>query len=156
MTFIAFYGTLRSGESNALTPATLDWLRQRSLGPCFLPGVLWAVGAAGQYPGLTEGAGRVVAELFSLAPDRLAARRVLQELDRYEEYFPGDPGGSLYLRRRLFAREPRPGSWLRLEGARGGRVGAFAYLYNRPIDRLATPRIADGDWKSWTAAGVKS
>lgn len=143
--FIAFYGTLRSGERNGLSPATAAWLGKRSLGPCRLFGTLWGVGPEGRYPGLVPGAGRVVAELFGLGRGREAAR-ILRELDAYEEYLPGDRARSEYRRRVLPAMEPRPGAWRLLDGARRGRVKSFVYVYNRSFDRVMVPRIAGDDW----------
>lgn len=82
----------------------------------------------GSYPGLKEGAGLVVGEVYKvLHPE------VWEVLDPYEDYFPGDESGSLYLRQPI-----------ELMGEPGS---AWTYIYNQHVDEHNL--IDDGDWRRY-------
>jgi gamma-glutamylcyclotransferase (GGCT)/AIG2-like uncharacterized protein YtfP len=120
------YGTLASGEA----PAHLcdGLLHVQSLR---IPGALYDLGA---YPGLVTGPGEVEAELYALRDPALLPR-----LDAYEGYRPGDPGGSLFVRRAL------P---VTIEGR---TRDAWVYYYNGPVD--GRPRITSGSWRRHRGPG---
>jgi gamma-glutamylcyclotransferase (GGCT)/AIG2-like uncharacterized protein YtfP len=117
---LAVYGSLRAGHGLPEAPEVQHALRAR--GPCVIRGRLVDLG---DYPGLLDGPGLVQGELFEvLDPD------VLRTLDAYEEYDPGDPAGSAYLRRAVTLLRPA--------------IDAWVYIYNGDVDGL--PVIASGDW----------
>ncbi|MBO6784775.1 MAG: gamma-glutamylcyclotransferase [Alphaproteobacteria bacterium] len=115
---VAFYGTLRRGERGFAELQLHE--RVRFLGSCRIAGVLCDLGA---YPGLVEGNGSVVAELYDLHDTDL-----LGELDYYELYDPARPDTSEFIRRRVRLLEPGREAWV--------------YFYNGPCARP----IASGDW----------
>jgi gamma-glutamylcyclotransferase (GGCT)/AIG2-like uncharacterized protein YtfP len=82
----------------------------------------------GSYPGLKEGTGLVLGEVYEvLHPD------VWEILDPYEDYFPGQETSSLYLRQSI-----------ELMGEPGY---AWTYVYNQPVDEDRF--IQDGDWRRY-------
>jgi gamma-glutamylcyclotransferase (GGCT)/AIG2-like uncharacterized protein YtfP len=91
--------------------------------PCLLPGRLVDLG---DYPGLVEGPGQVVADLC-----RLPNNASLAPFDAFEGYRPERPEASLYLRVRVRLLEPP--------------VEAWTYRYNRAW----TPEmlVPSGDWR---------
>ena len=117
---IALYGSLRRGQPGCQTLKLDDHLIYMS--PCLISGDLYDLGT---YPGLKEGKGTVVGDLF-----RLPSRRGLARLDRFENYVPSSPGRSLYLRKPVALIEPP--------------VTAWCYLYNRSV--LGLHKITHGDW----------
>ena len=98
----AVYGLLRAGESgfarfgleNAFAP----------LGPCTLRGQLYDLGA---YPGLVDGAGSVVGELFEVRD-----ASVMPKVDAFEDYWPEDPARSRYVRKKVRLIEPDRDAWV--------------------------------------------
>jgi gamma-glutamylcyclotransferase (GGCT)/AIG2-like uncharacterized protein YtfP len=86
--------------------------------------------ALGRYPGLLDGDGKVVGELYRL--DDVAAR--LETLDDIEEFDPADPDKSEYLRivRDVHCKD-------------GSTARAWVYLYNG--DASAAPAVKGGDWR---------
>ncbi|MFF5024420.1 gamma-glutamylcyclotransferase family protein [Streptomyces collinus] len=126
------YGTLRAGEANHDL-----FLRGRTASeePARLPDAALYDGPGYPYAVERPGAGPVHGELVTALPE--SYDRLLAELDRLEEYVPGDPG-NLYERVARDVRRPD-----------GGTVRAWVYL--------AAPRVAaglldrgtaltDGDW----------
>jgi gamma-glutamylcyclotransferase (GGCT)/AIG2-like uncharacterized protein YtfP len=126
------YGTLRPGEANHDL-----FLRGRteSEEPARLPDAELYDGPGYPYAVERPGAGPVHGELVTASPETYD--RLLAELDRLEEYVPGDPG-NLYERVARDVRRPD-----------GSTVRAWVYL--------AAPRVAaglldrgtaltDGDW----------
>lgn len=110
---VAVYGLLRSGESGfdrfGLAGAF------KALGPCLIPGRLFDLGA---YPGLVDGRGEVVGELFEVRDVG-----VMPALDAFEDYWPGDPQRSRYERVKLDLITPQRSAWVyrwtqSLDGAR--------------------------------------
>lgn len=125
--YVAFYGSLMRGLDGIETLGIGSGLRY--LGPCQLTGQLYDLGP---YPGLRAGPGRVVGELHALLDETL-----LDVLDAFEGYVPGDPDGSLYQRARVPLLEP---------------AGALAWTYFYNAEPDPTARIASGDWRAWLAA----
>ncbi|MEV3972493.1 gamma-glutamylcyclotransferase family protein [Streptomyces sp. NPDC050698] len=129
------YGTLRPGEVNH------DLLlrgRTRSEEPARLadavlyqgPGYPYAVGEAGGGP--------VSGELITALPE--AYEELLAELDRLEEYVPGDP-------RSLYERVERKA----VRTADGAAVRAWVYLAAPAVAARLRARgrvIASGDWRA--------
>jgi gamma-glutamylcyclotransferase (GGCT)/AIG2-like uncharacterized protein YtfP len=99
---VAVYGLLRSGESGferfGLAGAFAP------LGPCVIPGRLYDLGA---YPGLIDGPGKVVGELFEVRD-----AGVMPALDAFEDYWPDDPDRSRYDRVQLRLLEPDREAWV--------------------------------------------
>jgi len=92
-------------------------------------GVLYNLGS---YPGLKEGAGLVKGEVYEvLSPE------VWTVLDPYEDYFPEDEAGSLYLRKSIKLMD-EPGY-------------AWTYIYNQEVDESSL--IQDGDWRRYCLGG---
>jgi gamma-glutamylcyclotransferase (GGCT)/AIG2-like uncharacterized protein YtfP len=117
---ISFYGTLMrdQGVQQAIKAAT----KLRHMGTCSIDGKLYDLGA---YPGMVEGKGTVLGELY----DVLDAS-VLIPLDRYEEFDPQNPSGSLFIRRRIRLKDPKVDSWV--------------YFFNGSV--RGKKRIQGGDW----------
>lgn len=117
---IAVYGLLRAGETGfeqfGLAHAFKD------AGPCVLTGELWDLG---RYPGLVEGEGRVLGELFEVLDPTVMTR-----LDAFEDYWPRDPARSRYERRKVQLIEPDRQAWV--------------YVWLLGLD--AARRIESGDW----------
>ncbi|MBH9537984.1 gamma-glutamylcyclotransferase family protein [Novosphingopyxis sp. YJ-S2-01] len=82
----------------------------------------------GGYPGLILGEGTPVhGEVF-----RVTDEAVWTALDRFEDYNPHDPSGSLYIRRQVTT---------------SGRREVWLYEYN--FDVASLPDIGGGDWRTW-------
>ncbi|WP_439634508.1 gamma-glutamylcyclotransferase family protein [Glycocaulis sp.] len=122
----AVYGLLRKGASGF---AQFGLERAfRPLGPCRIPGVIHDLGG---YPGLVDGEGAVIGELFEVADPSVIAR-----LDAFEDYYPQAPDRSRYLRRQITLLTPARKAWV--------------YLWNLPVTGFA--RVESGDWLEWVAS----
>ncbi|HXR29137.1 MAG TPA: gamma-glutamylcyclotransferase family protein [Solirubrobacteraceae bacterium] len=99
---LAFYGTLMSGFD------TLDELgvraKLRLLGPCRIAGRLFDLG---EWPTLVRGGGVAHGELFEILD-----ASVFATLDPFEDYRPGDPARSSYLRVRVALLAPAVEAWV--------------------------------------------
>jgi len=136
-----FYGTLTHERANPIARAVLPLLRP--VGRASVAGRLFAVGtAAGWYPALVAGPGRVTGWVYRTGAGFDPA--ALARLDAYEDYAPARPRSSEYLRRRLPVRL-----------ARGGRVLAQAYLWNRAV-RPGMVAIPGGNFAAWLREPVRS
>lgn len=128
------YGTLRPGEANH-TPALGG--RVALCEPAVLPGALLFHGPG--YPYAVDGSAADLAHGELIHPFPGVYDAVLADLDRLEEYVPGDPG-SLY--ERVLRDTVRPD---------GVRRPAWVYLAGPAVRRAlhATGRrVAGGDWRS--------
>lgn len=100
--YIVFYGTLMRGFP------TQDHLGLRTLvsyqGDCLVGGDLHDLGL---YPGLVQGDGQARGELY-----RVDDPAALSILDQFEDYHPGDPDGSEYLRLLVDLRRPARKAWI--------------------------------------------
>ena len=124
---LALYGSLMRGFDGRRA-LELD-RRLRFEGPCRLRGALYDLGA---YPGLVEGPGEVLGELYAvLDPGVFAA------LDEFEGFDPGDSAGSLYVRVETGLIEPAGRAW--------------TYIYNRSVE--GRPRIDSGSWAEYVRGG---
>ena len=122
MTDVVFiYGTLLRGLERAHLLEQAEFL-----GPATAPGRLHALGA---YPGLLEGSGTVVGELYRIDEQTRA------QLDRVEGFDPANPDDSLYQRRPIHARLI----------ATGETLNAQTYLYN--LDVPEGSHIRQGDYR---------
>lgn len=123
--YIAVYGSLREGLALPDLPDDVGQMLQRK-GPCIIQGELYDLG---DYPGLLDGDGTVVGELYTITD-----LKALRLLDTYERYDASDRAGSLYIRKCVRLAQP---------------VGldAWVYFYNQPLD--GAPHIASGDWASY-------
>jgi len=126
-----FYGTLMHDRGNAIVAALLPLLgRPRR---AYAAGTLHAVwNRNGIYPALLPGRLRVSGWLYRARSGFPPA--MLNMLDAYEEYRPGDRVRSEYVRRRIVVRLDR-----------GGTALAQAYCWNRR-PKSGTTRIASGDF----------
>lgn len=105
----AFYGTLMT---SAYSEAGVSFARGenlgRSLGPCQIPGTLYAVNAG--FPALMEGTGIVHGELWECKPEHL--QLATEKLDTIESYRHWREHDSMYLRRRVRLIEPDVEAWV--------------------------------------------
>ncbi|MET9729529.1 gamma-glutamylcyclotransferase family protein [Streptomyces sp. NPDC006458] len=129
------YGTLRPGEANHDA-----FLRGRTHAedPARLTGAVLYDGPGYPYA-VEEAGGAVSGELVTARPEDYD--RLLGELDRLEEYVPGDPRRSLYER---VAREVT-------RDADGAAVRAWVYLAAPAVAVRLRARgrlIAGGDWRT--------
>lgn len=102
-------------------------------GPGFIRARLYDLG---RYPGAVPSADpgdRVAGRLFRLRAWETALRR----LDRYEHFDAEDEAGSAFVRRPVE---------VVLSPARKSVI-AWAYYYNRPVDRRR--RVVPADWAAW-------
>ncbi|GHI07940.1 hypothetical protein AQI88_33675 [Streptomyces cellostaticus] len=126
------YGTLRPGEANH------DLFlrgRIRTEAPARLQGAVLYDGPGYPYAVEEPGAGTISGELVTALPE--AYGRLLGELDRLEEYVPGDP-------RNLYERVAR--DVVRTDGT---AVRAWVYVAAPPVAarlRARGRRIESGDW----------
>jgi gamma-glutamylcyclotransferase (GGCT)/AIG2-like uncharacterized protein YtfP len=121
---IAFYGTLMrdQGVQKELNAA----VKLKHTGNCSIPGVLYDLG---EYPGIVEGEGSVLAELYEILDPS-----VLVALDEYEDFQPANPSQSLFVRRRVHLNNPPMESWV--------------YFYNHPVQ--GKKLIWHGDWTKYS------
>ncbi|CAL9438001.1 gamma-glutamylcyclotransferase family protein [Streptomyces sp. enrichment culture] len=129
------YGTLRPGEPNHDL-----FLHGRTAAehPARLTGAVLYDGPGYPYA-VQEPGGTVSGELITARPELYG--RLLADLDRLEEYLPGDPARSLYLR---VEREVT-------RAADGAAVRAWVYLAAPPVAARLRARgrlIAGGDWRA--------
>jgi gamma-glutamylcyclotransferase (GGCT)/AIG2-like uncharacterized protein YtfP len=124
--WIALYGSLMRGLGAMDEIGVGD--RLRFVAPCKIAGQLYDLGA---YPGLREGAGIVTGEIFAILDPK-----VIEVLDRFEDFFPDEPRESHYIRKRIPLIEPRS-------------TTAWVYVYNHepPQDR----QVDAGDWRAHLA-----
>ena len=121
--FFFVYGLLMSGGTGFRALGLES--RVRRLGPDKVAGRLYHLG---DYPGLITGRhGLVQGELIATQDVRL-----IDELDAYELYDPGNPTGSEYRR-------------IEVDLLMSGRR-VWAYEYNRPVKNK--PIIATGNWRT--------
>ncbi|MFP4520257.1 MAG: gamma-glutamylcyclotransferase [Oceanicaulis sp.] len=118
---IAVYGLLRAGEMGFEQFGLAHAFRDA--GPCVLKGELFDLG---RYPGLVQGEGRVIGELFEVLDPSVMAR-----LDAWEDYWPDDPARSRYERRQTALIEP---------------AGRNAWVYVWALGLQGATRIESGDW----------
>lgn len=119
--YIALYGSLRRGQQ---PHAKFGLNRHLELvGPCLLQGVLHDFG---DWPGLVEGDGQVVAELYAMR-----RHDILEQLDTFEACDPVNPEKGLFVRRLVRLIEP-------------AGISAYVYYYNHGTD--GQPVITSGDW----------
>ncbi|MFF7973374.1 gamma-glutamylcyclotransferase [Streptomyces sp. NPDC007905] len=128
------YGTLRPGEPNHDV-----FLRGRteSEEPARLPDAALYDGPGYPYAVEEPGAGAISGELVTALPQTYGP--LLAELDRLEEYVPGDP-------RNLYERVDRD-----VERRDGSTVRAWVYVAAPRVAarlRARGTRIEDGDWLS--------
>jgi gamma-glutamylcyclotransferase (GGCT)/AIG2-like uncharacterized protein YtfP len=124
---IALYGSLLRGLGAMQEIGVGN--RLRFVGPCLIEGQLFDLGA---YPGLRRGTGLVVGEIYALLDSE-----ALKTLDRFEDFEPAQPQGSLYQRERVSLIEPAD-------------TEAWIYFYNQVPD--ASQQIESGDWRAHLAA----
>lgn len=121
------YGTLRRGAGHPMHHLLAQYARW--MGTATFPGKLVDLG---EYPGAVASANPahlVRGEVYGV----LNAGTLFPQLDAYEEFWPQNPGGSLYQRQEKTVLL-----------ASGEPVTAWMYLYNRPVKGL--PLVASGDW----------
>lgn len=130
------YGTLRPGEVNH------DLFlrgRTRSEEPGRLADAVLYTGPGYPYAVEEPGGGVVSGELVTALPE--AYEGLLAELDRLEEYVPGDP-------RSLYERVERKV----VRDADGAAVRAWVYVAAPAVATRLRARgraIAGGDWRAW-------
>ena len=95
------------------------------LGPAAMTGRLYNLGP---YPALAPGSGLVRGQLFAVQ-----APAALRVLDGFEDYHPGDPQGSEYLRQTWPLADQEASAWV--------------YVYNRPVYGLKP--VPRGDWAAY-------
>jgi gamma-glutamylcyclotransferase (GGCT)/AIG2-like uncharacterized protein YtfP len=125
--YLFLYGTLMPGKcDNVITPIVK---RLHRVGTAYVPGRLYDFG---EYPGAVVDPSSdtsVRGELVELPQNRA----VLDELDRYEEFDPLNPSGSLFVRKKTEVRL-----------ADGRKRESWIYVYNRhPGD---APLVQGGDY----------
>jgi gamma-glutamylcyclotransferase (GGCT)/AIG2-like uncharacterized protein YtfP len=108
------YGTLHPARAPREIAAAAR--RLKSIGPATIRGTLYNLG---EYPGVVLDATGppIPGELFTV-PDATT----LAALDAYEDFRPGDPPGSLFLRVETTATKPD-----------GSLVTCLIYAYNGPV-----------------------
>lgn len=123
---LAVYGSLLPGDGGLLRqllhdlPCGIRWL-----GPCQIPGTLYALDG---YPGLkSDEPGAVSGMLCQIEGDTAAA---LAALDAYENFDPANLAGSEYLRIKIPLLAPA--------------IRAWVYHYRAAI--AAERKIPSGDW----------
>jgi len=116
----AVYGLLRAGESGFAQFGLADAFSP--LGSCRLKGQLYDLG---DYPGLVEGDGVVLGELFEVLDPS-----VMPRVDAFEDYWPDDMDKSRYARRKVRLIEPDREAWV--------------YIWLKGLENAR--RIQSGDW----------
>jgi gamma-glutamylcyclotransferase (GGCT)/AIG2-like uncharacterized protein YtfP len=133
-----FYGTLQAGSDNPVAQMVHALLEP--LGAAQVAGALFAVpDPDGWYPALLPGTDVVHGQLYRAAAGFDAA--ALDRMDAYEDYRPGDPAGSLYVRGEA-ALLDRPGT-------------AQVYHFNQPLLAGCLP-LPSGDFRAWMAGSDKA
>ena len=120
------YGTLLQSEAPKEIASVVK--RFRSLGSAHVRGRLYDFG---EFPGaVLDPSSRTIihGELVVLPADG----RILQELDRYEEFDPSDPKRSLFVRKKA-----------RVQLANGNSREGWIYVYNRPPRKAKLVRGGD-------------
>jgi gamma-glutamylcyclotransferase (GGCT)/AIG2-like uncharacterized protein YtfP len=117
---VAVYGSLREGFGVDDRPDVGNKLVDK--GRCVIKGAIYDVGG---YPGLADGDGVVVGELYEVLD-----LTVFPQLDEFEKYNPLAREKSLYLRLPLRLVDPP--------------VDAWVYVYNSDV--TGRRRIDSGDW----------
>lgn len=137
-----FYGTLQAGSENPV--AQLVHTLLEPLGAAQVAGALFAVpDPDGWYPALLPGADAVHGQLYRAGAGFDAA--ALDRMDAYEDYRPGDPAGSLYVR----------GEAALLGGGDEGSGTAQVYRFNQPLLPGSLP-LPGGDFRTWLAGSGKA
>jgi gamma-glutamylcyclotransferase (GGCT)/AIG2-like uncharacterized protein YtfP len=127
--FLAVYGELLSDPDVIQGPRIQA--RCELIGGCWIPGLLFDLG---EYPGLVEGDGEVLGELYQVRDPT-----VFTELDYFQGYDVGDQANSEYVRRRVRLTEPPLTAWV--------------YVYNRPVEDAGPVR--SGDWRGYLAERLR-
>lgn len=125
------YGTLRKGSAHPMAQRLLregEWMGSGSTEGRLL---LVQDSPAARYPGLIEGAGRVLGDLFRV-PSVL-----LERLDAYEGCSENDPKPHPYVRIRCT-----------IQCESGESLDAWTYLYTAIIGNAEA--IPDGDFLAWS------
>ena len=120
------YGTLLASEAPKEIASIVK--RFRRLGSAHVRGRLYDFG---EYPGaVLDPSSRTIihGELVVLPSDE----RILQELDRYEEFDPSDPKGSLFVRKKA-----------RIQMANGDTREGWIYVYNKSPRKAKLVRGGD-------------
>jgi gamma-glutamylcyclotransferase (GGCT)/AIG2-like uncharacterized protein YtfP len=120
---VAVYGTLKRGGANHHLLA--EGRRSAHVADGYVRGALYDLGP---YPALVKGLEPVAVEVYRLLDDRL-----LDVLDRLEDYRPQDEAASEYVRRRVG-----------VAVSTSGTLDAWVYLFNRPVTRLRP--VPGGRW----------
>lgn len=129
-----FYGTLVAGHTNPV--ARMIHARLRSVGAATLAGSLHAIPTPkGWYPALLPGGGMVHGMLYVARAG--FSESDLARMDDYEDYHPGSPRNSLYIRESVTA-----------FGEDGKGLKAQTYRFNQPIPQNAKA-IPGGDFAAW-------
>lgn len=120
------YGTLRPSEAPEEIASIVK--RFRRLGSAHVRGRLYDFG---EFPGaILDPSSRTIihGELVILPSDG----RILEELDRYEEFDPSDPKRSLFVRKKV-----------RVQMANGTSREGWIYVYNKPPGQAKLVRGGD-------------
>lgn len=125
--YLFAYGTLQTGLAPPEIAHAIEALRP--VGNATVPGLLYDLGA---YPGavLDPSSNRIISGIVLQLPQD---SRVLAEIDQYEEFDPGSPETS------PFVRIPEN---VTLDSGR--RLKCWIYIYNR--DPMAAPVLEDGNF----------
>ena len=119
---VAVYGSLRRGHG--IMPRLVPEGRLRFTRCGRIRGVLYDLGS---YPGLIDGGGNVVGEIY-----RIRTPDVLTVLDDYEDFDPENPEESIFVRRAVPLIHPGLTAWV--------------YFYNGPI--AGYRKVPSGDWNA--------
>ncbi|HKU75728.1 MAG TPA: gamma-glutamylcyclotransferase family protein [Pyrinomonadaceae bacterium] len=120
------YGTLLPSEAPTEIASIVK--RFRRLGSAHVRGRLYDFG---EFPGaVLDPSSRTIihGELVALPSDE----RILQELDRYEEFDPSDPKRSLFVRKKA-----------KVQMANGSSREGWIYVYNKPPGKARLVRGGD-------------
>lgn len=121
-----FYGLLKKGAKGAPAHLKLDKAGQY-LGPCRFRAKLVDLGG---FPGAVEGETLCTGELYKLEDASIAG-----QLDAFEDVEAGDPGDSLFQRRKIAVLD---------DHAEETGQTAWIYWYAKPV--AGAPEVPDGDW----------
>ncbi len=126
-TKIFVYGTLLKGMERAVVLKESLYL-----GPAMAQANLYDMGA---YPGIKQGSGIIVGELYNISED------VLNTLDQIEGYFPADLSSSLFIRKTILVKNL----------ANGHEIEALTYFYNHEPNESML--ISHGDYRRYVLEG---